>query len=99
MSPPVSRFLSGGRRSSPSAIVGATLFACLLLSPASASAAKQYANGVACTFSSDCASGRCVFDVCTARSGSGKQYGNGIACRFSSDCASGRCVFDVCTAR
>ncbi len=67
MNPPVSRFLSGDRRMFAAAIVGATLFACLLLSPASASAAKQYANGVACTFSSDCASGRCVFDVCTAR--------------------------------
>jgi hypothetical protein len=57
-----------------------------------------FANGVACTFSSDCASHDCTFRVCQGHSGD-KQLGNGVACTFSSDCASHDCTFHVCQGR
>src|SRR5690349_12692447 len=60
---------------------------------------KNLANGVACTFSSDCASGNCTFKVCKAKSGGAKNLGNGAACTFSSECASGNCTFKVCKSK
>jgi len=60
---------------------------------------KKLANGVACTFSSDCASGNCSFKVCKAKGGGSKALGNGAACTFSSDCESGNCSFHVCKSK
>lgn len=65
----------------------------------SADARDQLANGVACTFNSDCASGNCSFNVCKSKTSSKKNLGNGIACTFNSDCASGNCSFNVCKSK
>jgi hypothetical protein len=70
----------------------------VVLAASPAHAGKNLANGVACTFNSDCASGSCTFKVCKAKSG-GKKLGNGVACTFNSDCESGSCTFKVCKAK
>jgi hypothetical protein len=59
---------------------------------------RGLANGVDCTFSSDCASGDCTFGKCEGKGGE-KALGNGVACTFSSDCASGDCTFGKCAAK
>jgi hypothetical protein len=59
---------------------------------------RGLANGVACTFSSDCASGDCTFGKCEGKSGD-KGLGNGVACTYSSDCASDDCTFGKCASK
>ncbi len=58
---------------------------------------RGLANGVACTFSSDCASGECDYGACASEGGD-KKLGNGVACTFSSDCASGECTYGACAS-
>jgi hypothetical protein len=56
------------------------------------------ANGVACTWDSECASGSCTYRVCASRSGD-KKLGNGVACTWDSECASDSCTYRKCTSR
>jgi len=59
---------------------------------------KGLANGAACTYGSDCASGECDYSKCVS-SGSKQELGNGMACTYSSDCASGNCEYGKCASR
>jgi hypothetical protein len=59
---------------------------------------RGLANGVACTFSSDCASGECDYGACASASGD-KKLGNGVACTYDSDCASGDCTYQKCASK
>ncbi|HEX4455955.1 MAG TPA: hypothetical protein VH143_34075 [Kofleriaceae bacterium] len=78
----------GGGRSTPAANVA----------PDAAPARTHgLANGVACTFSSDCASGECTYGACASEDGD-KKLGNGVKCTFSSDCASGECTYGACAS-
>ena len=56
------------------------------------------ANGVACTWDSDCASDSCTYHVCSSDS-SDKKLGNGVACTYNSDCASGSCTYHKCESQ
>ena len=58
---------------------------------------RGLANGVSCTYSSDCASGECTYHVCVEPHGD-KKLGNGVACTYSSDCASGECTYHKCVS-
>ncbi|HEY1551599.1 MAG TPA: hypothetical protein VGG28_27415 [Kofleriaceae bacterium] len=60
---------------------------------------RGLANGVACTYSSDCASGECTFSVCASENGGDKKLGNGVKCTYSSDCASGECTYGACASQ
>jgi hypothetical protein len=96
------------RNTTPSHSKGWLIGNCLVLGVAivlaiatsgTAEAGKGLANGVACTLSSDCASGNCTFKVCKAKGGGAKNLGNGASCNLSSECASGNCTFHVCKSK
>jgi hypothetical protein len=63
-----------------------------------ADAGKALANGMRCSFNSDCASNYCSFKQCKSRSGK-KELSNGSSCTFNSDCLSGYCSFKTCKSR
>jgi hypothetical protein len=55
------------------------------------------ANGVECTYDSDCASSECTYGACASQDGE-RKLGNGVKCTFSSDCASGECTYGACAS-